>query len=197
MHSCQTKWVQWLHLAEFWYNTSYHTSLKKSPFEVLYGHQPRYFGIDIVESCAIPQLDEWLKERDTMTKLLQHHLERVQQRMKNQADKGRTERSFEEGGSSSIKEVLVRWTGMTDSLVTWENLQDLRQRFPKAPAWGQAGFQEMGNVTDLQASTPSRVRKEAEKLIQASGTPEEREALRRSRRARKKAARLAGPEWTA
>ena len=40
VHSCQTKWAQWLHLAEFWYNTSYHSTLMKTPFEVLYGHPP-------------------------------------------------------------------------------------------------------------------------------------------------------------
>jgi transposase InsO family protein len=102
VHSCQTKWIQWLPLAEFWYNTSFHSSLQKSPFEVLYGHSPRFFGIEGFDSCAVPNLEEWLQERQLMTNLLKMHLERVRQRMKHQADKGMTERQFEVLGTGCI-----------------------------------------------------------------------------------------------
>jgi hypothetical protein len=34
------KWLSWLPLAEWWYNTNYHTSLKCTPFEALYGNSP-------------------------------------------------------------------------------------------------------------------------------------------------------------
>jgi hypothetical protein len=34
--SCPTKWSKWLPLAEFWYNTAYHTAIKTSPFQALW-----------------------------------------------------------------------------------------------------------------------------------------------------------------
>jgi transposase InsO family protein len=34
------KWISWLALAEWWYNCNYHTSLKFTPFEALYGYAP-------------------------------------------------------------------------------------------------------------------------------------------------------------
>jgi hypothetical protein len=50
VHACPTKWSQWLSLAEYWCNTSYHSSLSESPFMVHYGPEPRHFGIDISQA---------------------------------------------------------------------------------------------------------------------------------------------------
>ena len=36
----QNQWAQWLPLAEWWYNTSYHTTTHMTHFEVVYGHKP-------------------------------------------------------------------------------------------------------------------------------------------------------------
>lgn len=101
--SWQKQWVEWIPLAEFWYNTTVHTALGKIPFEVLYGHAPRHFGVDVTESCAIDDLDQWLKERDAMVQLLRQHLLRQQQRMKVQTDKHRTERHFQVGDYVYLK----------------------------------------------------------------------------------------------
>ena len=35
-----TTWVDWLSLAEYWFNTNFHTSTKTTPFEALYGYPP-------------------------------------------------------------------------------------------------------------------------------------------------------------
>jgi hypothetical protein len=66
--------LRWLALAEFWYNTTLHSALDKSPFEVLYGHPPRHFGVVNGVACAVPDLEEWLKERTVITSLLWQHL---------------------------------------------------------------------------------------------------------------------------
>lgn len=42
---------------------------------------------------------------------------------------------------------LIQWSGQTEDLATWEDLEELKQRFPRATAWGQAAFQGGGNVS--------------------------------------------------
>ena len=103
VHSCPTKWAQWLPLAEFWYNTTFHSAHGHSPFEALYGHPPKHFGIAINDACATPDLDEWMKTRQELMQHIQHNLARAQQRMKLQADKNRQERSFAVGDWVYVK----------------------------------------------------------------------------------------------
>lgn len=91
--ACPTKWKAWIPTAEYWYNTSPHSALGRSPFEVLYGRKPRSLGLSL--DIAIPAtLSEWIQERTAMQALVRQHLIRAQDRMKKQADKNRSERSF-------------------------------------------------------------------------------------------------------
>ena len=102
MHSCPKKWAAWLPLVEYWYNTSFHSALGRTPFEVLYGYPPRTLGIS-VNDCASADLESWLKERATMCEVIRQHLLRAQQRMKHQADKHRSERTFQVGDLVYLK----------------------------------------------------------------------------------------------
>jgi len=103
VHACPKQWCKWLPLAEFWYNTSCHSALGRSPFEALYGHPPRHFGISNMNATSVPELEEWLKERDLLSQIIKQHLLRAQQRMKVQADKGRSEHQFEVGSLVYLK----------------------------------------------------------------------------------------------
>ncbi|XP_026383603.1 uncharacterized protein LOC113279108 [Papaver somniferum] len=92
-----SKWVSWLAMAQWWYNSSYHTSLKLSPFEALFGYAPPQFGISTSKQGVNAEVDNYLEQRQIMKSLLNEALEMAQQRIKNQADKKRSERSFEVG----------------------------------------------------------------------------------------------------
>jgi hypothetical protein len=76
-------------------------------------------------------------------------------------------------GTSEVLQVLVQWTGLSPSLATWEDAAALKQRFPGAPAWGQAGSQDRRSVT----------------------SPGPRPLDDRSRRSLRPNPRVAGPEW--
>lgn len=103
IHAYPKRWSYWLSLAEFWYNNSYHSAIKTTPFVALYGRDPRHWGIVPAATCKVPVLQEWIEERKLMQELLQQNLHRARQQMKDQADKHRTERSFSVGDSVFIK----------------------------------------------------------------------------------------------
>jgi hypothetical protein len=103
VHTCPKQWSKWLALAEYWYNTSHHASLCRSPFEVLYGHTPRHFGITSTDSSPVQELKAWLKERELMTQVIKQHLIRTQLRMKSQAHKKRSDVSFAMGDKVFLK----------------------------------------------------------------------------------------------
>ena len=242
-NACPTKWSSWIPLAEFWYNASTHSATGFSPFEALYGAPPRHFGISVFDDVVVPELSSWLQNRHAIGELIKQHLARAKLRMKRQADKHRSERSFQVGdmvfvklqpyvqtslapranqklsfkfygpfevlarigtvayklqlpstssvhpvfhvsqlkaailpgtpvlssfptdielprvpeeilqqrvvptANGTVEQVLVRWSGWDRDMATWENAAHLRQSFPRAPAWGQAGSQAPGNVS--------------------------------------------------
>ena len=106
----QNKWYHFLHLAELWHNTTYHSAIGTSPFHALYGRQPPT-AIDFVrtpqEGTTIPGA---LADHVAVLQVIKEHLRRTRQRMCNQANQHRTDRTFEPGN----------WV--------WVRLQPYRQR---------------------------------------------------------------------
>ena len=41
-------------------------------------------------------------------------------------------------GNGAVPQVLIKWTTLPEGSATWEDYNILKQRFPDAPAWGQA-----------------------------------------------------------
>jgi hypothetical protein len=77
-----TKWTKWIPAAEWWYNTAYHTAIKKSPFEALYGYKPPQIG-EVANPCNVsPEAEVTLLEQEETMKALQYNLQKAQNRMK-------------------------------------------------------------------------------------------------------------------
>ena len=90
----------------------------------------------------------------------------------------------------------MQWSGMSKTLASWENVQDLRRRFLGAPTWGQAGFQGEENVTHPNTRAAKKKRKQAEDEYLKFCPVDEAQSIRRSRRERQQTARFYGPDWT-
>jgi hypothetical protein len=113
-----TKWAAWLPATEWWYNTSYHTAIKQSPFEALYGYPPPQISEISIPCNVSEETVVTLKEKDHMMQALQHNLTQAQNKMKKFADAKRTERVFQVGDMVYLKMQPYRETalGLRNSL---------------------------------------------------------------------------------
>jgi hypothetical protein len=82
-----TTWKSWLSLAEFWYNSSFHTSIGCSPFKALYGYDPNIGARPLVPDTTTPTVSDIIENRELHLQALKEHLAPAQNRMKLMADK--------------------------------------------------------------------------------------------------------------
>jgi hypothetical protein len=90
------KWSSWLALAEWLYNTNYHSSWKCSPFEALYGCCPPLLS-EVMIPCPTSPALEFLSHKNDMIQKLKQNLAQAQARIKKYADNKRSERQFVAG----------------------------------------------------------------------------------------------------
>ncbi|GMI70628.1 hypothetical protein HRI_000732100 [Hibiscus trionum] len=91
------EWAGWLHLAEWWYNSSFHSAIQTSPYQALYGQSPPVHHPYIAGDSLVDSVDRTLQRREAANKMMKFYLRRAQDRMKQQADKRRTECEFQPG----------------------------------------------------------------------------------------------------
>lgn len=90
-------------MAEFWYNSSFHTALGCTPFKALYRVEPNFGAMpNLVVTDSSPVAESAL-EYQAQTELIRAQLLRAQQRMKTYADKNGTERQFSVGEQVLLK----------------------------------------------------------------------------------------------
>lgn len=88
-------WVNWLPLSEWWYNTTHHTTIQTTSYTTLYGQSPPLQQPYLVESSQVATNDLCLQAKEVAQQLLKFHLKRAQERMKQLANKRRSEREFQ------------------------------------------------------------------------------------------------------
>ena len=102
-HRKPKSWAHYLSWAEFWYNTSFHTVAKTTPFRIVYGWDPPSFLTYEAGSFIFLVVDQQLLNRDAILAKLRQHLHCAQQRMKAQADGKQREVSFQVGDLVFLK----------------------------------------------------------------------------------------------
>eukprot|EP00253_Pinus_taeda_P029666 PITA_29666 len=118
-----TRWEEYLYLVEFTYNNGYHSSLKMSPFEVLYGRKcrtPSSWGGPEDKFLLGPEM---LEEMEVMVKRVRANLKMAQDRQKNFADRKRTFKEYQVG-----EHVYIRIRARKSTL-QWNACAKLAPRF--------------------------------------------------------------------
>lgn len=108
-------------------------------------------------------------------------------------------------GMKQTNPLLIHWSGMTANLATWEDENEVKAKYPGAPAWGQAAGKEGGDVMDLTTNTttpeemqeapdggPSRDSSKAGEVGQYASQAQPR----RSKRGLVPSTRYASQDWT-
>ena len=86
MNDRQTQWVQWLHLVEWWYNNTYHTSTKMLHFEALYLYPPPTTREYVINNFKVLATRDYLVTSYEVIHILKNHIKQARNHMKQQED---------------------------------------------------------------------------------------------------------------
>lgn len=96
-------WSSWLPLAEWWYNTTYHSAIRSTPYEIVYGQPAPLHMPYLPGESSSPVVDRTLQKREEVIDMMKFHLLRAQNRMKQYADSRRSDRVFQIGDHVYLK----------------------------------------------------------------------------------------------
>ncbi|KAL4383496.1 hypothetical protein GQ457_15G026350 [Hibiscus cannabinus] len=97
VHQQPRKWSSFLSWAEFWYNTTYHSSIGMTPFQALYGRFPPTIPHYELGMSPVHEVDQQLATRDELLRHLKANLCAANNRMQQLANSKRRDVEFKEG----------------------------------------------------------------------------------------------------
>nr|GEY03185.1 retrotransposable element Tf2 [Tanacetum cinerariifolium] len=98
-----THWVRFLLWAEYCYNTTYHSSIKTTPYQALYGKVPMAVVPYPSETSKVVAVDDALCERDALLRQLRDNLLAAKNRMEVKVNRKRRELEFSIGDKVLVK----------------------------------------------------------------------------------------------
>nr|KYP65719.1 Transposon Ty3-G Gag-Pol polyprotein [Cajanus cajan] len=87
-------WYLFLHLAEFWYNTTLQSALGMTPFQALYGRAPPAFPDFVSPPTTVVSVASLLQQKKMIMHVVRNNLRHARQRMVAQANKSRKDITF-------------------------------------------------------------------------------------------------------
>lgn len=84
----------WPRIAEWWYNTHFDTSTQLTSYEIVYNQPPPIHLAYLVGESTNDEVDRSLQRREAMIVKVKFFLERARCKMKNLADKQKSEEFY-------------------------------------------------------------------------------------------------------
>ncbi|KAI5414704.1 hypothetical protein KIW84_040249 [Lathyrus oleraceus] len=128
------EWVNWLPLAEWWYNTTYHSAIQATPYEIVYDQAPPQYLPYCPQSTKVEAVDRSFIVREEMIQKLQGNLFRAQAQWGSLDDPKESfkilKRRSIQRHNRAVTELLVQWKGEAMEEATWKLLYKLKLQFP-------------------------------------------------------------------
>jgi hypothetical protein len=91
-----TQWFKWFPFVKWWYNKSFHTSSKMTPFMALYGyHPPSIAPLGLRGKKKVQTMEDHIEHQEEVIQLLNDILAITQNRMKQKENQHHSERESE------------------------------------------------------------------------------------------------------
>jgi len=76
-HDWPKQWSSWLPWAEYWYNTTWHASIKMTPFEAVYETLPSRLLSYVPCTTTVDAINVLLRDRTQLITLLRHNMKQA------------------------------------------------------------------------------------------------------------------------